>query len=44
MVTRTIKLSHVVHAKSKAEALLIAGDLGEHTSDTFVTESVKRIK
>ena len=41
LVTRTIKLTHTVEANSKAEALLIAADLGEHTSDASVTETVK---
>ena len=41
LVTRTIKLVHIVEANSKAEALLIAGDLGEHTSDASATETAK---
>ena len=41
LVTRTVKLSHIVEATSKAEALAMAGDLGEHTSDLHTTETVK---
>ena len=41
-VTKTIKLYWIVKARSKAEAVAIVDDLGEHTAKSAMTVKVSQ--
>lgn len=44
LVPQTIKLTHIVEASSRQEAIEIAQDLGEHTADMSSSTTARQVK